>query len=1311
MVLTDLESGLRRSLLSNARGEYHFYLLHPSRYQLDCRLDGFENLSGIVGSIQVLIATPRELKAPPFAMQKQRRAANELSNPWTIASNLYPANTWPIKVGVRSRRPTSLWPYQSGLLPDGSKLSGSFSNDLAVYFPNHPLQGPASDSSPSPVPQSGQSPRSVPSASPSPAFGISLAESQVTKLVNTQSATHSGTFTDLQLWYLPLAGIRTFDSLALLLPGVSPPPETVSTTTGPGVGASVGTAGQFSVNGLRSRGNNFTIDGSDNNDEDIGVRRQGFTALVPQPIESVKQFQIATLLPEPQFGRSLGAQANVVSRSGTNAFRGLAYGLFTDRRLNARNFFDLAGESTARFAVPRSATDLSPVLLDAQQLFQANPSGGENPFTRSQAGIVAGGMFRQEKSYVFGAFEHQDIQASRESHFAVPTVAERGLFSRGAEGLETRNRIGDLETRRLFFPTTAYGDALFSMFPWPNNPLGPYGANTRTEILPADADGLVLSFKADQRWQIGNSLQVLAGRFNFSDDETLLPATGQALFSTLLSQVRTQNLSLFLDSLISSRTSNQVRFSFGRTRMRTRSHAQALTGGRETVFSDPADDEFLLSAPLTYNFSIPIRANQPTSFASYGYLQQLGAQGLPSVNGSEAVTGPLGSVIVSGFSPLGIDVFHFPQQRTNNTFQIADTLIRQQSENYRIVTGFDLRRSQLNSLFHRNSRSQIVFSGAPNLNLTDGKPNELFRDGEVAENFTGTPSFFRGADFAALAAATGFFQTLRGPEGFGTLGLRQWQNDLFVATQVRLQSHLNLTLGLRYSLNTVPVEVKGRIESSFQSDAVRGLIAAEKQASQLAGRGSVSGFERFLNGREKIFRGDHNNVGPYLAFAWDPFGRGRTAVRGGFGSYYDQIPGAVISQSRNVFPNFLTLNLGGYRSNPTDPPERFLLAPFNPQHFARNGTLSNYDEGGPGGKDLVAFMVQTAARTNNGSGPAFVLPAADLQTPQAYHWSLNVEQELPGHSLVSIAYVGTRGQRLLRFATPNLGRNVVPTVLEVIAYASANEPAFLGTTVPPGQQVVNAGTRLTTTGRPFPLLGSFTSIESDANSSYHSLQLRWNRSYARGLQWTSSYTWSHAIDEISDLFDLAGSSALPQNSQNLRDERSSAGFDVRHRLTASAIWDLPWRKANPVLGRWRLASIVTTQTGQPFSILAPFDMNLDGNLTDRLNGRGGFQEIRSGPDQFRFDNPLNRLAPIGQPGSEGRNTFRSPGLATIDLAVSKQFRMTERHILECRGEFFNLFNRTHFGMPVNQVDFPGFGRSTSTRVPARVIQVALRVSF
>src|SRR2546430_8954920 len=122
-----------------------------------------------------------------------------------------------------------------------------------------------------------------------------------------------------QVEALPLGGTtltRSFDELALLLPGVAPPPETQGGVSGPGVGPGVGSAGQFAVNGMRSRANNFTVDGSDNNDEDIGVRRQGFVALIPQPIESIKEFQIITLLAPAQYGRNVGSQVNAISKSG-----------------------------------------------------------------------------------------------------------------------------------------------------------------------------------------------------------------------------------------------------------------------------------------------------------------------------------------------------------------------------------------------------------------------------------------------------------------------------------------------------------------------------------------------------------------------------------------------------------------------------------------------------------------------------------------------------------------------------------------------------------------------------------------------------------------------------------------------------------------------------------------------------------------------------------------------------------------------------------------------------------------------------------
>ena len=107
----------------------------------------------------------------------------------------------------------------------------------------------------------------------------------------------------------------------------------------------------------------------------------------------------------------------------------------------------------------------------------------------------------------------------------------------------------------------------------------------------------------------------------------------------------------------------------------------------------------------------------------------------------------------------------------------------------------------------------------------------------------------------------------------------------------------------------------------------------------------------------------------------------------------------------------------------------------------------------------------------------------------------------------------------------------------------------------------------------------------------------------------------------------------------------------------------------------------------------------------------GFSDVGKNEVRFQFVDPLSQFAALGHDGAVGRNTFRAPGMATLDLATSKRFRFTENQSLEFRAEFFNLFNRTHFGMPIHQVDFPGFGRSVSTFVPARTIQFALKYNF
>lgn len=209
---------------------------------------------------------------------------------------------------------------------------------------------------------------------------------------------------------------------------------------------------------------------------------------------------------------------------------------------------------------------------------------------------------------------------------------------------------------------------------------------------------------------------------------------------------------------------------------------------------------------------------------------------------------------------------------------------------------------------------------------------------------------------------------------------------------------------------------------------------------------------------------------------------------------------------------------------------------------------------------------------------------------------------------------------------------------------------------------------------------------------------------SRNLQFRGNWTWSHAIDEVSDPFDARGFYSLPQDAGRLSEERASANFDVRHRVSGFAVWSR---------NNWQVALVTEFQAGQPFTVNTAIDRNGDGNLTDRLNSNAGLV-VHPGEAQSIVLSPgtpvLSLVAPRGQNGRAGRNTFRTDGISTVDVAISRRFNVGSS-ALDLRLETFNLFNRTSYGIPVRILESPGFGRAYDLQINPRTIRIAFKVTL
>jgi hypothetical protein len=1174
---------------------------------------------------------------------------------------------------------------------------------------------------PSPSPtepsQPGVTPTPSPSASPSTTGGTVATrgktveeDSDIRNEINTTDGRRGGGYREKEVSTLPLGGttlVRSFDELALLLPGVAAPPQTQGSVAGPGVGAGVGSAGQFSVNGLRSRSNNFTIDGSDNNDTDIGVRRQGFLALVPQPIESIEAFRVITLLAPAQYGRNFGAQVNAISKSGTSQTHGTIFGLFNSSQLNARNFFD----TTNGNAVTALRANNQDVILQTRlangtttstSLTVRNGSGGKDSFTLGQGGLVLGGPLvmpdannpRDRSLFYFFSAEGQILNANQEASFAVPTIAQRGIFNSGVTGVfaDPFFPVGNPNRNIVGFTQSRQGAGVFSLFPFPNNPTGIYGANTFTETLPASGFGKVLSGKVNGNFYLGGKRQDVTARYNFTDDARTIPMTGDAIFSSLRPRVRTQNFSTFLNSEITSRISNEVRASYGRTRL-------VFDSVPDRNFLIPSQElpgqPFLLNAPYLADITAPNGPGQPnTGAVTFRMLPQD-----PLRDTTEDVIGPVGEIRVAGFSPLGVDVLNFPQSRVNNTYQLADTLNVSRGK-HRFAFGEDIRRVELNSNLPRNALPLLTYTG------------QVGSDQTIIGNVQSTPQ-----DLVAAGAPTGALQTLN-TTGTSAISLRNYEYNFFGQDEWRIHPNLSISYGLRYEYNTPPRELNRSIESSFNSSLVSLL----------------SPLSSYIGGRTNIYDAQRSNFAPRvgIAYARRLFGSDKeTVFRAGYGIYYDTILGAVVSQSRNVFPNFVTLNYGGGFSqtgfgnafNLFNPATTGCVGACNPNStflgfvpFRVPGTLNQANIAGFG--SLTNFINLTNAFFP-ADGFGVTLPTARLKTPMAQHYAFSVEQPLGKSMVLSLAYVGTQGRHLLRVNTPNGGENLGIFALDYdLGEAGGPNPGFpqiYGTIFPP---TAPSPTAVSRPSGPNSALGAVNLIETSASSRYDALQVQLRGRFRQRFQFQAAYTFAKATDDASDFFDLAGAPALPQDFTNLAAERGPSNFDVRHRFSYNLIYTLPAfnnrsHAFRSIFGGLEIASIGQFQTGQPFTVNSVFDVNGDGNFTDRLNSLNGLVVTgdRQQPLRLTTTNTTSLLAADFTDGRIGRNTFRAGSIWTTDLAVAKIVSLSERVKMTFRMEIFNVFNRANFGIPVRFLESPAFGQATDTVTPGRRIQFALKLNF
>jgi hypothetical protein len=570
-------------------------------------------------------------------------------------------------------------------------------------------------------------------------------------------------------------------------------------------------------------------------------------------------------------------------------------------------------------------------------------------------------------------------------------------------------------------------------------------------------------------------------------------------------------------------------------------------------------------------------------------------------------------------------------------------------------------------------------------------------------NFSGQYSDLAGESSAATGASDVADLELGYPSG-GFYTKNAFAADLvganwiglFIQDNYRVNSNLTIEAGFRWDYRKQPVEAHNNLAAfyplskSFQSgdglllsalpDAANDALCSQAYLQSSTGQCLIATAAKRrqlgFNGNQAqqvSFGPKHGNFSPRFAVSVRPTGSDKLVVHVGGGVFLD-LP--------------LTNQLGATDDN--NP-----ITTQNPVYNTSFGAPPPLTNGVPTTTQQM-FVGSNTPTLAQSQGE--LMPSPFYHTPTVYEWSLSVQTQVAANWAVEVAYLGNRG------------------VHEDYEHPTGNQAA---PGVGPLQQ-----------RRPWPDFNLLRFDTYDAYSNYNAMTVKVTKRASNGLSALISYTYSKTLDNGSG---TSETESAPQDDNNLKAEFGEADTSLRHRLSVSGTYQLPFGQGRRFLnsggalvdalaGGWDLSSIITAQSGIPFTVTSASDFsntNSGNPRPDRTCSGVGKKSLTNWFDQSCFTTAnLEAALANGTPrfGNSGRNIIKGPGLVDLDASLIKRFSILEKVNSEFRVETFNLFNHPNFNLPGTTIGTSSVGIISNT-VPlgsagySREIQLGMKVTF